>query len=374
MPRLRPYVVCGGGWVGGEEGRGEGRGGEGVGRGEDTDTDDDMDDMAGLRLRGNEHLSFISNQSEFYNVRVQCRSQQHHYRSHPPLQVLRAMSKSRALAQGLSSLHACRNSTELRSLGKLSNFQQDSPLTLSGLVSRFQQNGILHEDCRPRSRNSQFHTHPLRDVIWLRCVDFSASLASRISSSTPAITHANPATNFHDLVIVPDRLRCSFDRTSRDLLGDATRGCHHQGRELNAFGQSQPSSGIKAPSLSSPRYFVVRSLTLSTIPTFFSESRSDWTASSIQSHRTSRCRTRPDPIRLCMPMFAVLSARTSRLSSRPDSASTCTTLPLHWKSQRRWPTCEATVEMHHQHAMRKPTPINDHAQHRCDSFRGTALT
>ena len=90
MPRLRPYVVCGGGWVGGEERRGEGRGGEGVGRGEDTDTDDDMDDMAGLRLRGNEHLSFISNQSEFYNVRVQCRSQQHHYRSHPPMQVLRS--------------------------------------------------------------------------------------------------------------------------------------------------------------------------------------------------------------------------------------------------------------------------------------------
>ena len=54
-------------------------------------------------------------------------------------------------------------------------------------------------------------------------------------------------------------------------------------------------------------------------PTLFSANRP-----SAQSHLIARCRARPDPTRLCMPMFAVLSVSTSNLSFRPASARSCT--------------------------------------------------
>ena len=76
------------------------------------------------------------------------------------------------------------------------------------------------------------------------------------------------------------------------------------------------------PSVSLHRdVFVVRSFTLLYVPTFFNENRPACTASVVQSHFTSRCRTRPGPTLLCMPRFAVLSVSTSTFRSIPASAN-----------------------------------------------------
>ena len=81
---------------------------------------------------------------------------------------------------------------------------------------------------------------------------------------------------------------------------------------------------IKTSRLYSVWCVVVRSLTLMSVLIFFSENRPACAASWVQYHFTSRCRTRPEPIRLCMPRFAVLSVSTSSFSFSPASASKCT--------------------------------------------------
>ena len=132
--------------------------------------------------------------------------------------------------------------------------------------------------------------------------------------------HANclddqPRTNSRDVVNELDRLRF-LDRVRLALTDHR---CDHQGCELMSSVRSQPTHSHQG---SQPLFVVVLLCLVGRI--LHSDYRPACTASGAQSHRMSRCRTRPDPMRLCTPIFAVLSVSTPRLSFKPASARSCT--------------------------------------------------
>ena len=93
---------------------------------------------------------------------------------------------------------------------------------------------------------------------------------------------------------------------------------------MQSFGKSQPTHSHQG---SQPLFIVVLRCEVDKVldgTIFFSENRPTLTASCVQSHHTSRCRARPDLIRLCMPIFAVLSVSTFTLTFKEASASSCT--------------------------------------------------
>ena len=111
--------------------------------------------------------------------------------------------------------------------------------------------------------------------------------------------HANclddqPRTNSRDSVIELGRLRF-LDRVRLALTDHR---CDHQSCELMSSVRSQPTHSRQGSQpLLRRGPFSARSVTFSTVPTFFSDYCPAGSASHAQSHRTSRCRTRPVPMR-----------------------------------------------------------------------------
>ena len=135
---------------------------------------------------------------------------------------------------------------------------------------------------------------------------------ARIAPLANCIRHVrNPAAKSHDVVV---ELGLPLVAFCHDRLALTDHRCGHQSCVLKSswWTVANPSASRLLGSLQGDTSLLHRSV----VPTFFSMNRPAYTASCAQSHLTSRCRTRPDPIRLCM-LFAVLSVSTSVSTFRP---------------------------------------------------------